>query len=181
MAVLYRFRFYSYYRLQGYRNWTGLVGVVWSDRNQLEGEILVACVGNEDYLKQIKDRTLSGQWKRIPFFFTPVRARTLIKSFDKWGDIDIIGPYSVTQESRFMAVTAAWFDGARAAITSQYGTVKAINEQMIPGAEISILKRIRRHGEIEKLHRYLLTNIDDPFSFVDEYVQNLSNEYARKQ
>lgn len=61
------------------QDWEELVN---DPRNEFETEILLAVVYNDRYLKQIKDMTLSGQWKRIPFFISAKHEQLLIRSIE---------------------------------------------------------------------------------------------------
>lgn len=85
-------------------DWRELVA---SDRNQLEGEILVALVYNERYLQEIKRLTLSGVWKRIPFFIdTRILSKFAQLALDR-RTLSIWRGYSFKDDSNFKRIGAA--------------------------------------------------------------------------
>ena len=138
-----------------------------SNRHQLEGEILIALVYNDKYLQEIKRFTLSGVWKRIPFFILPHQIKFLSESKELfWKKLNV---YDVLQTDRtFMAINS-WSNKIR----SMPGFSENCPDWKIVESEFSILQEIKRCGEVERLHQYFIKNIDNPFSFLDDYLRKI--------
>lgn len=157
----------QYYIVETEQDWQLLLK---DPRNQLGVEILLAVVYNEHYLQRMKELTCSREWKRVPFFISKNSLQLLQHHFQDQLTSPLVRS-AILKYAAYGRVELAktWCQ----ALDQSFFDKQLIGGRLSSILEFLFLKQIKRTGEVEKLYRYFIQNIDNPLSFLGEPFNNV--------